>query len=93
LALMTGRFRRSVREGPVMMIVSAGGACGRAGLRCWARLRGHLDILRLMTRGLTRSRRVLSLCRISRVIWSVMAAARCSGGKSRLVGDLAEHYS
>jgi hypothetical protein len=50
---MTGRFRRSVREGPVMVmvIVSAGGACGRAGLRCWARLRGHLDILRLMTRG------------------------------------------
>src|ERR1035437_440409 len=44
-----------------------------------------------MTRGLTRSRRVLSLCRISRVA-SVMAAARCSGGKSRLVGDLAAHY-
>ena len=75
-----------------MMIVSAGGAGGGAGLRWWARLRGHLDILRLMTRGLTRSRRVLSLCRISRVV-SVMAAARCSGGKSRLVGDLAAHYS
>src|ERR1035437_8619734 len=74
-----------------MMVVSAGGACGRAGLRWWARLRGHLDILRLMTRGLTRSRRVLSLCRISRVA-SVMAAARCSGGKRRLVGDLAAHY-
>ena len=75
-----------------MVIVSAGGACGRAGVRCWARLRGHLDILRLMTRGLTRSRRVLSLCRISWVA-SVMAVARCSGGKSRLVGDLAAHYS
>lgn len=74
------------------MIVSAGGACGRAGLRCRGRLRGHLDILRLMTRGLTRSRRVFSLCRISRVA-SAMAAAKCSGGKSRLVGDLAAHYS
>jgi hypothetical protein len=86
------RFRVLVREGPVMMIVPDGGACGRAGLRWWARLRGHLDILRVMTRGLTRSRRVLSLCRISRVA-SLMAAARCSGGKSRLVGDLAARYS
>ena len=92
MALMACRFRRSVREGPVMVIVSAGGACGRAGLRCWACLRGHLDILRLMTRGLTRSRAVLSLCRISRVA-SLMAAARCSGGKSRLAGDLAARYS
>ena len=92
MALMAWRFRRSVREGPVMVIVPDGGACGRAGLRCWACLRGHLDILRVMTRGPARSRRVLSLCRISRVA-SLMAAARCSGGKSRLVGDLAAHYS
>jgi hypothetical protein len=74
-----------------MMIVSPGGAWGRAGLRWWARLRGHLDILRLMTRGLTRNRRVFNLCKISPMA-SVMAAANCSGGKSRLVGDLAAHY-
>ena len=28
-----------------MVIVPDGGACGRAGLRCWACLRGHLDHL------------------------------------------------
>ena len=71
-----------------MMIVSPGDACGRAGLRWWARLRGHLDILRLMTLGLTRNRRLFNLCRISEVA-SVMAAANRSGGKGHLVGDLA----
>ena len=74
-----------------MMIVSAGGACGRAGLRWWARLRGHLDILALMTLGLTRNRRVFNLCKISEVA-SVMAAANRSGGKGHLVGDLAADY-
>src|SRR5450759_5929992 len=74
-----------------MMIVSAGGACGRAGLRWWARLRCHLDILALMTLGLTRNRRVFNLCKISEVA-SVMAAANRSGGKGRLVGDLAADY-
>ena len=64
--LVGWRFRDSGREGPVMMIVSPGDACGRAGLRWWARLRGHLDILRLMTLGLTRNRRLFNLCRIWR---------------------------
>ena len=71
-----------------MMIVSPGGACGRAGLRWCARLRGHLDILALMTLGLTRSRRLFNLCKISEVV-SVMAAANRSGGKGHLTCDLA----
>lgn len=74
-----------------MMIVSPGGACGRAGLRWWARLRGHLDLLALTTLGLTRNRRVFNLCKISEVA-SVMAAANRSGGKGHLVGDLAADY-
>lgn len=81
-----------VREGPVMMIVSAGGACGWGVSRWPARLRGHLDILRLITLGLTRSLRVFSHCNISEVA-SVRADARCSGGKGRLVGDLAADHS
>ena len=80
-----------VREGPVMMIVSVGGACGWGVLRWPARLRGHLDILALMTLGLTRNRRVFNLCKISEVA-SVMAAANRSGGKGHLVGDLAADY-
>jgi hypothetical protein len=50
-----------------------------------------LDIFRLITLGLTRNRRVFSLCKIS-LVASVMAAANRSGGKSRLVGDLAADY-
>ncbi len=71
-----------------MTIVSRGGAFGRAGLRWWARFTAQLDILRLMTRGLTRNRRLLSRRSISAVA-SVMAVARRSGGKGHLVGDLA----
>lgn len=87
------RVRDAGGEGlVVMMIVSAGGACGRAGLRWWARLRGHLDILCLITRGLTRNRRLLSRWMISEVV-SATAAANRSGGKGRLVGDLAADHS
>lgn len=81
-----------VREGPVMVMVSAGGACGWGVLRWTARLRGHLDILRLITRGLTRNRRLFRHARISAVA-SIRAAARCLGGKGPLVGDLAADYS
>lgn len=75
-----------------MTIVSRGGAFGRAGLRWWARFTAHLDIFCLMTRGLTRNRRLLSPRSISAVA-SVMAVARCSGGKGRLVGDLAADHA
>ena len=74
-----------------MTIVSRGGACGRAGLRWWARLSGHFDILRLITRGFARSRLVFSSCRISSFA-SVAAAASSSGGKGRLVGDVAADH-
>ena len=70
----------------MMTIESRGGAARRAGLRCSARFFGHFDILRLITRGFTRSRRLFSLDRIS-VVVAVMAAAKASGGKGRLVGD------
>jgi len=55
-------------------------------------LRGHFDILGLITRGLTRNRRLFNLRNISAVV-SMMAAANCSGGKGRLVGDLAADHS
>ena len=58
-----------------MVIVSAGGAWGWGVLRCSARLRGHLDILRLITLGLTRNLRVFSHRYICEVV-SVMAAVR-----------------
>lgn len=48
----------------------------------------QLDIVRFITGGLTRNRRVLSRRRISAVA-SVMALCRCPGGKGRLVGVLA----
>src|SRR5665647_2730169 len=75
-----------------MTMVSAGGASGRAGSRRWARFRGHFDILALITRGLTRNRRLFNLRSTSAVV-SMMAAANCSGGKGRLVGDLAADHS
>jgi len=75
-----------------MTMVSVGGASGRAGSRRWARFRGHFDILALITRGLTRNRRLFNLRNISAVV-SMMAAANCSGGKGRLVGDLAADHS
>ena len=74
-----------------MTMVSVGGACGRSGFRCWARFRGHLEILALITRGLTRNRRLFNLRSISAVV-SMMAAANRSGGKGHLVGDLAADY-
>ena len=77
--------------GLVMMSVWAGGACGRGGLRCWARLSGHLDILHLITLALTHSRRLFILRSISAVV-SAMASANRSGGKGRLVGDLAADH-
>ena len=75
-----------------MTMVCVGGAWGRGGSRWCARLRGHFDILRLITRGLTRNRRLFNLRSISAVV-SMMAAANCSGGKGRLVGDLAADHS
>ena len=72
----------------MITMVSRGGACGRTGLRWQARLSGHFDILRLITRGFARSRRVLGRCRISSAA-STVAVASSSGGKGRLVGDLA----
>ena len=71
-----------------MTMVARCGACGRAGLRWWARLRGHFDILRLITRGFARSLRLLGCCKISSAV-STVAVANCSGGKGRLIGDLA----
>ena len=50
-----------------MTIVSRGDALGRGGLWWWARLTGRLAILRLIARGLTRNRRVLSRRNISAV--------------------------
>ena len=75
-----------------MTMVSVGGASGRAGSRWWARFRGHFNILALITRGLTFNRCWFNLYSISRVV-SMMAAAICSGGKGRLVGDLAADHS
>jgi hypothetical protein len=51
-----------------------------------------LDILRLITLGLTRSRRLFSRRSISAVV-SQSASANRSGGKCGLVGDLAAHHT
>ena len=72
----------------MITMVSRGGACGHTGLRWQARFSGQFDILRLITRGFARSRRVLGRSRISSAV-STVAAANCSGGKGRLIGDLA----
>jgi hypothetical protein len=67
-----------------MVTASLGGKVGLGGLRCSERLTGHLDILRLITRGLVRSRRgPRVLARIS-LIASSWAAAIVRGEKSRL---------
>jgi hypothetical protein len=68
----------------MMVIVSSAGRVGWGQLRCSGRLTAQLDILRLMTRGLTRARRLGSgSLRISRIArW--WAAAMLWGGKSRL---------
>jgi len=75
-------------------MVIAGAACLPGGLErcCPVRLSFQLDILRLMTRGLLRGRR------LSRWRW-ISARARASvrasreGGKGRLGGDLAAHQA
>lgn len=65
-------------------MVSLGALVGLGGLRCSGRLTAQLDILRLITRGLDRSRRGPSvLARIS-VIACSCAVAIVRGGKSRL---------
>ena len=75
-----------------MVIAPAARGLGCFGPRCSARLSFQLDILRLMTRGLLRGRRV------SRWRW-ISASARFSvrasreGGKGRLGGDLAAHQA
>ena len=74
-----------------MTMVSVGGVSGWAGLRWWARFRGHFDIFRLITRGLSRKRRLFIRRSISAVV-SMMASAKRSGGKGRLVGDLAADH-
>jgi hypothetical protein len=57
---------------------------GFGGSLCWRRFTGQLDILRLITRGLDRSRRGPSvLARISAIACS-WAVAIVRGGKSRL---------
>lgn len=67
-----------------MVTASLGGVVGLGGLRCSGRLTGQLDILRLITRGLDRSRRgPRTLARIS-LIASSWAVAIVRGGKSRL---------
>ncbi len=67
-----------------MVTASPGGLVGCGQLRCSGRLTAQLDILRLMTLGLVRSRRSGSgSARIS-VIVCLCALARLWGGKSRL---------
>ena len=65
-------------------MASRGVLVGLGGLRCAERLTGQLDILRLITRGLDRSRRGPSVsARISAIACS-WAVASAVGGKSRL---------
>jgi hypothetical protein len=67
-----------------MVIVSLGGVVGWGQSWWWGRLTAHLDILRLMTRGLERCRRCWrGSARISLIAW-VWASARLWGGKSRV---------
>jgi hypothetical protein len=65
-------------------MVSLGGLVGLGGLRCSGRLTAQLDILRLMTRGLVRSRRGPSCSARISVITCSWAVVRVRGGKSRL---------
>jgi hypothetical protein len=65
-------------------MASPGGLVGLGGSRCSGRLTGQLDILRLITRGLERSRRgPRRSARISSSACS-WAVANVRGGKSRL---------
>jgi hypothetical protein len=67
-----------------MEIASLGGLVGLGGLRCWGRLTGQLLILRLITRGLVRSRRGPSRSARISVIACSCALLIVWGGKSRL---------
>ena len=65
-------------------MVSSACLVGLGQLRCSGRLTGQLDILRLITRGLVRSRRGPSLSARISVTACSWAAASVRGGKSRL---------
>jgi hypothetical protein len=65
-------------------MASSAGLIGLGGLRCSARLTGQLLILRLITRGLVRSRRGPSRSARISVIACSWAVAIVRGGKSRL---------
>src|ERR1035437_5073019 len=72
-------------------MASPGGVVGLGGLRCSGRLTGQLDILRLMTRGLDRSRRGPSVsARISTIACScavaIVRGRTARGGGRRLRG-------
>jgi hypothetical protein len=71
------------------VIASAADAVGLGGLRCSGRLTPQLDILRLITRGLRRSRRSGSGSAMISAIACSCAWARLWGGKSRLVAGRA----
>ena len=71
-----------------MVIALVGRWLGWRGLQCPARLSFQLDILRLITRGLLRDRR-LSRWRWISARARVSARASREGGKRRLGGDLA----
>ena len=79
-------------EAPTMTTASMTGLAGWVPCLWAVRLTPKLLILRLTTRGLARWRRVMRNRRIS-VIVRASARARRSGGKGRLVGDLAADHS
>jgi hypothetical protein len=65
-------------------MASPGAWVGLGGLWCSARLTGQLLILRLITRGLDRSRRSPSVSAMISAIACSCAVAIVRGGKSRL---------
>jgi hypothetical protein len=65
-------------------MASLAGFAGLGGFRCSGRLTAQLDILRLITRGLVRSRRGPSRSARISVIACSWAVAIVRGGKSRL---------
>jgi hypothetical protein len=67
-----------------MVIASSARLVGLCGLRCSGRLTPQLDILRLVTLGLVRSRRGPSRSARISVIACSWAVAIVRGGKSRL---------
>jgi hypothetical protein len=68
---------------------SLGGLLGLGGSRCSGRLTGQLDILRLITRGLDRSRRCPSVVARISAIACLCAVLIVRGGKSRLCAGAA----